>query len=181
RAAANRNPELFIGGGCLLAQPRERPTQTAAARLEAIPKAQHPGSALVRDTHLLVEMRCHRKGFGSELYLCRPQGIGSLQRMATLHVSPATGTVADLDVESAHDCLTHDVFLKLRLGVLVDDRGPAAQGVFGQRHRDFLIHARRNRPRGSLAILVPAFGRAAWDWALVALGEWSSLGLRERS
>src|SRR5437870_2465136 len=83
-------------------------------------------------------------------------------------------------IELAHDCLTHDVFLKLRLGVLVDDRGPAAQGVFGQRHRDFLIHPRRNRPRGSLAILGPrlsagAFGIGFW----VTLGEWSSLARKQ--
>ena len=127
--------------------------------------------------------RCSRHrgtSLGAQLDLGRPQGIGSLQRMATLHVAPATGTVANLEVESAHDCLTHDVFLKLRLGVLVDDRGPAAQGVFGQRHRDFLIHPRRNRPRGSLAILGPrlsagAFGIGFW----VTLGEWSSLARKQ--
>ena len=114
--------------------------------------------------------RCSRHrgtSLGAQLDLGRPQGIGSLQRMATLHVSPATGTAANLDVESAQDCLTHDVFLKLRLGVLVDDRGPRSTRSFGGAAPGFLDPpapeqaARLARHTGP-----QAFDRGVWDWVL---------------
>jgi hypothetical protein len=80
--------------------------------------------------------------------------------MATLHVSPATGTPTDLDVESPYNRQPQDVLLKLRFGVFIDDGGTATPRIGGQWDRNLLIDARRHRPAGMRTVLHTRF--SAW-------------------
>src|SRR5213592_4472450 len=177
-ASADRSDQLLIGWVCFFAQAGHGPAQSAATGSQSVSQFEHPRDALVRDTHLFVQMGGQRQGLGTELHLGRTQSIGSLKRMSTLHVSSATGAPTDLDVESPGDRPPHNVLLKLRLGLPVNDRASTARTFVRQWDADLLVNSRRNGPRGSLAVVIPwlAARRLGIGFG-ITFGEWRGLPL----
>ena len=88
--------------------------------------------------------------------------------------------MSDLNIETPHDGLPHDVFLELGLSFIVDRWRATALRLRGQRHGNLLVHPLRNRPAGALSVIGPTLpsGRFGLLLFLSASGEWRGLTLQ---
>jgi hypothetical protein len=101
--------------------------------------------------------------------------------VAALDPSPAASATTDLDLEAPHHGAAHNVFLKLRFGLLVDYRTAAAETALGQGNRKLFVDPLGNRSRSALAVLGPGLAARPLGMGLgFTLGERRGLPL-ERS
>ena len=77
-----------------------------------------------------------------------------MQRVAALSTLPTSGAMANLYVEAPDNRLTNDIFLKLRLRLIVKD-SPAAVALLWQRYWNFFIHTIGNRSPGAHSLSRP--------------------------
>jgi len=100
--------------------------------------------------------------------------------MAALHAASAAGAMSDLNIETPHDGLPHDVFLELGLSFIVDRWRARVLRLRGQRHGNLVVHPLRNRPAGALAVIGPTLPSRWFGFLLFlsASGEWRGLTLQ---
>jgi hypothetical protein len=100
-----------------------------------------------------VQDRRERNRLRAELCRGRAEGIGGLQRMATLHAPPTGAAAADLDGEGAHDRADdREIFLVLPRGAGAAQASATMRARVGQSRTMALIYMRRNRAMGFAAI-----------------------------
>ena len=117
------------------------------------PVLQQCCDLLQRHAHVFVQQDRKRHGARSELYACRAQGVGGLQRMPALHAVPACDAAPDLNVEPPHDWLDDgQVFLVLGRDASGLNRPTTARARHGKRRGIRLIHPRRNRSPAATSI-----------------------------
>ncbi len=117
---------------------------------------QNLGDTFVRDPHLFDQMLGQRQCLRPHLHLRRSQSVGSLQGVPPLNASIAVGAVTGLDIEAPHHRLPHDVFLKLRLRVVMNDPPAAVGARLWQRNRNLFIDAIRNRTERARPVIAAA-------------------------
>ena len=109
------------------------------------PVLQQCCDLLQRHAHVFVQQDRKRHGARTELYACRAQGVGGLQRVPALHAVPACDAAPDLNVEPPHDWLDDgQVFLVLGRDASGLNRPTTARARHGKRRGIRLIHPRRN-------------------------------------
>ena len=117
------------------------------------PVLQQCCDLLQRHAHVFVQQDRKRHGARTELYACRAQGVGGLQRVPALHAVPACDAAPDLNVEPPHDWLDDgQVFLVLGRDASGLNRPTTARARHGKRRGIRLIHPRRNRSPAATSI-----------------------------
>ena len=117
------------------------------------PVLQQCCDLLQRHAHVFVQQDRKRHGARTELYACRAQGVGGLQRVPALHAAPACDAAPDLNVEPPHDWLDDgQVFLVLGRDASGLNRPTTARARHGKRRGIRLIHPRRNRSPAATSI-----------------------------
>jgi len=132
--------KLLIAGFRLLAQPRHRPAQCASADSQIVTPSQYLSCPLMRDPHLFAHMGSQRQCLRTHLDVCRSQSIGGLQGVSALNMSTASAAMTRLHIEAPDDGPSDDVFLILRLRVIVNHPPATVWTLLRQRNRNLFIH-----------------------------------------
>ena len=156
--------EGFIRRGGALRGPTHGMHEAAGRDRESPPLAKQRGNLAERQSELLIQHDSQRHGCGAELRAGRADRIRRLQRVAPLDAPATVGTLANGDIECAHDgAHVGEVFLILR-GVPSADQ-PAATVWARRRERGgmALMDVRRDRPMGFAAVRRAGFAAGtAW-------------------
>ena len=127
---------------------------------------------------ILVEIDDGGLGVGAKLGSGRPQRVGGLQRMSSLHAAPTAAAAADVDVELPLDRSAWDLDLVLLLNFRFRDRTAAVGTSRGQEGFVGFVDlvGRRRRPMSFLAVVIARLAAGLLRLLLEhALGEGSRL------
>src|SRR5438034_6796713 len=147
--------KLLIAGFRLLAQPRHRPAQCASADSQIVTPSQYLSCPLMRDPHLFAHMGSQRQCLRTHLDVCRSQSIGGLQGVSALNMSTASAAMTRLHIEAPDDGPSDDVFLILRLRVIVNHPPATVWTLLRQRNRNLFIHMIGNCTECPRAVIHP--------------------------
>ena len=125
------------------------PTPTHLQMKPLFQNGRHIG---VGQTLRFVHQQSQGQGFRPHLYRCRPEGIGGLQWMASLHALAALYTAADRNIKPPDPGAAHDFFLILCFDPLYHQRSAALWAFLGHGHGDGFVNMIRDRPAVVFAV-----------------------------
>jgi hypothetical protein len=143
RTAANLFAQRRIGGGRATRGAMQGVRHAAGPHAQPEPVAQQRRDLAVRQAQLFVEQHDQCDRVGPQMRAGGAESVGGLQRMPPLHVPPAVGATADVDVEAAH-MRPHDRQILLNLWGDAGLGQPAATVRAGrwQRHINRFVNRR---------------------------------------
>jgi hypothetical protein len=178
-AAAYLLTQGRIGGLRLACRTMDGVDQSAASDGQAVLLAKQRGDLAEREAELLIEN--HGKGdhLRAELGARRPERVGGLQGVTSLHAPAARAARPDVNAKLTHDdARDREFFLGLRRDPRLAQSAAAVRTGARQRHLVVLIHLPRPSPMRFRAIPPPGFASRSARRPRQGFGEGGRLAVR---
>src|ERR1035437_748444 len=124
----------------------------------------------------LVHQHGQGQSFGPHLHRRRSDGIGGLQRVATLHALATLRTAADRNIKPPYPGAAHDLFLILGFDPLYGQRSAASGALLGNCHANLFVYMIRDRSAVVFAVRFPGLASRGFRLTLpLPSRKWSRL------